>query len=86
MSDTELIGKLRKQAKCVYLATDKEVADDLSAGLTAAADRIAELEAEIREWESMCLDSEGFPRGGDYILKWMRSWRERHDALKGDAK
>jgi len=38
--------ELRKAAKCVYLATDAKVADDLSAKLNGAADEIDQL----REW------------------------------------
>lgn len=40
------IDELRKAAKCVYIATEEAVADDLARILNAAADRIAELEAE----------------------------------------
>lgn len=36
----QLIKKLRKAATCVYLATEKEVADDLSSMLREAADVI----------------------------------------------
>jgi hypothetical protein len=48
-----LVERLRKQAVCVYLATESGPADDLSDGLKKAADRIEALEAALRlahEW------------------------------------
>ena len=46
---------LRKAANCVYLATDKSVADDLSEKLKWAANRIDELKDMVRNsnrlWE-----------------------------------
>ena len=44
--DTQ-IDRLRKMSKCVYLACEKPVADDLAAGLLAAVDRIEALERHL---------------------------------------
>lgn len=56
----DLVNRLRKQAKCVYLAAEEGPADDLSDGLTKAADRIATLtqalaDAQVRicEWRKV---------------------------------
>lgn len=45
---SEQINKIRKVAKCVYLATDKEVADDISSTLNQAADTIESLSAKLQ--------------------------------------
>jgi ActR/RegA family two-component response regulator len=59
------IELLRKCAKCVYLATEKEVADDIAGHLNAAADEITSLRQQLTkpaddtisvskgEWEAM---------------------------------
>lgn len=47
MADT-LVDRLRKQATCVYLATEKSVADDLSDGLTKAYQEIFCLREVVR--------------------------------------
>jgi dGTP triphosphohydrolase len=44
MSDIEA---LKKCAKCVYLACDKEVADDIAGHLNAAADEITTLQSKL---------------------------------------
>jgi hypothetical protein len=44
MMDIEL---LRKCAKCVYLATEKEVADDIAGYLNSAADEIISLRQQL---------------------------------------
>ena len=48
MSNADLIKRLRKQATCVYIAVEKDVADDISDGLTEAADALA-----AQEWQPM---------------------------------
>ena len=45
---SEQINKIRKVAKCVYLTTDKEVADDISGTLNQAADTIEILSAKLQ--------------------------------------
>jgi thiamine monophosphate kinase len=42
-----LVVRLRKQAKCVYLAAELGPATDLSDGLIQAANAIEELEARL---------------------------------------
>ena len=49
---SELVEQLRKMARCVYIAVEASVADDLSDGLTKAADRIADLEARLARAEA----------------------------------
>lgn len=44
---SEQVNKIRKVAKCVYLATDKEVADDIARTLKQAADTIETLSAKL---------------------------------------
>lgn len=44
---SEQVNKIRKVAKCVYLATDKEVAGDISSTLNQAADTIEALSAKL---------------------------------------
>ena len=43
----ELVKRLRKVATCVYLATEASVADDISAHVKEAADRLEAQQAEI---------------------------------------
>ncbi len=43
-SSEELVARLNKMARCVYLAAEASVADDISDGLRKAADRITLLE------------------------------------------
>lgn len=45
---SEQVNKIRKVAKCVYLATDKEVADDISSTLNQAANTIEALSAKLQ--------------------------------------
>lgn len=45
---SEQINKIRKVAKCVYLSTDKEVADDIASTLNQAADTIEALSAKLQ--------------------------------------
>lgn len=45
---SEQVKKIRNVAKCVYLATDKEVADDISSTLNQAADTIEALSAKLQ--------------------------------------
>lgn len=50
MADTkELVGRLRKASRAIYLATEETVADDISSKLTRAADTIESLERERDE-------------------------------------
>ena len=42
------VKKIRKVAKCVYLAADKEVADDIANTLNQAADTIEALSAKLQ--------------------------------------
>lgn len=44
---SEQINKIRKVAKCVYLAMDKEAADDIAGTLNQAADTIEALSAKV---------------------------------------
>lgn len=44
---SEQVNKIRKVAKCVYLATDKEVSDDIASTLKQAADTIEALSAKL---------------------------------------
>lgn len=44
---SEQVNKIRKVAKCVYLATDKEAADDIASTLNQAADTIEALSAKL---------------------------------------
>lgn len=44
---SEQVNKIRKVAKCVYLATDKEVADDIASTLNQAADTIEALSVKL---------------------------------------
>jgi len=45
---SDLVERLRKQARCVYLAVEDEPAADLSDGLGKAADRIEALQAALQ--------------------------------------
>lgn len=45
---SEQVNKIRKVAKCVYLATDKEVADDIASTLNQSADTIEALSAKLQ--------------------------------------
>lgn len=56
------VNKIRKVAKCVYLATDKEVADDISSTLNQAADTIEALSAKLEK--ANMERSEGYYNGG----------------------
>lgn len=44
---SEQVNKIRTVAKCVYLATDKEVADDIASTLHQAADTIEALSTKL---------------------------------------
>ena len=44
---SEQVKKIRKVAKCVYLSTEKEVADDIASTLNQAADTIEALSAKL---------------------------------------
>lgn len=67
MSDTprtDLIRKMRRQAKCIYLSVQEDIAIDISDSLTQAADDIEQLERELAEAR----------RGAE---RW-RYWRKHH--------
>ena len=49
MSTKELVARLRKASRAIYLATEEAVADDISSKLTRAADTIERLERERDE-------------------------------------
>jgi hypothetical protein len=49
----DLVIRLRKQAKCVYLAAEQGPADDLSDGLTKAADEIERLRQKVDHLEQI---------------------------------
>lgn len=44
---SEQVNKIRKVAKCVYLAADKEISDDIASTLNQAADTIEALSAKL---------------------------------------
>lgn len=45
---SEQVNKIRKVAKCIYLATDKEVAGDIASTLKQAADTIEALSEKLQ--------------------------------------
>ena len=58
----ELIAWARKASKCIYIAVEQAVADDISGGLTKLADALERLssedgvtEAEVERWKAKCL-------------------------------
>lgn len=53
MSIEYTLDRLRKMATCVYAATDKPVADDLSGGFLWAIERIEKLEADLKLWRPL---------------------------------
>lgn len=59
----KLTDRLRKQAKCIYIAVEETVANDISDGLTQAADTIDRLTAALRAIEQRC--NETTPSSGD---------------------
>lgn len=57
MADTkELVARLRKASRAIYLATEEAVADDISSKLTRAADTIERLERERDEARGIVRD------------------------------
>lgn len=57
---SEQVNKIRKATKCVYLAADKEVADDIVSTLKQAAETIEALSAKLQ--------AANMENGGGWIL------------------
>ena len=58
---------LRKAAKAVYAATEKDVADDLSRLLVTAADEIETLRSRTERAQAALKG----PRPGENVLRWV---------------
>lgn len=77
---SEQINKIRKVAKCVYLAADKEVADDIASTLNQAADTIETL---FEKLQSVNMENGGgwiacedrLPEEGKEVLVYLKQGR-----------
>ena len=52
-NNTELLNRMRKASRAVFIECESDVASDLSLLLSTGADRIAEIQKELTEFKHL---------------------------------